>query len=95
MLLEFGARNFYSFKEGFEVSMRLGDSCPDKISKGKSYANVLAVKGANASGKTNVLKVFWFLSNFVLNSFNQKPDTELDFYSFLRMMILQIYILFF
>ena len=84
MLLEFGARNFYSFKEGFEVSMRLGDSCPDKISKGKSYANVLAVKGANASGKTNVLKVFWFLSNFVLNSFNQKPDTELDFYSFFK-----------
>jgi len=84
MLLEFGARNFYSFKEGFEVSMRLGDSCPYKISKGKSYTNVLAVKGANASGKTNVLKVFGFLSNFVLHSFNKKPNKELNFYSFFR-----------
>jgi len=82
MLLEFGARNFYSFKEGFEVSMRLGDSCPNKISKGKSYANVLAIKGANASGKTNVLKVFWFLKYFILDSFNQKPSEDLFFDSF-------------
>ena len=73
MLLEFGAKNFYSFKEGFEVSLR------NKTSK---CSNVLAIKGANASGKTNVLKVFLFLYSFVLDSFNKKPDKRLEFFSF-------------
>jgi hypothetical protein len=82
MVLEFGAKNFYSFKEGFEVSMRLGDGCPESISKGKSYANAIAVKGANASGKTNVLKVLYFLREFATNSFNKKPDSKIEFHSF-------------
>lgn len=95
MLLEFGAKNFFSFKEGFEVSLRLGDSCPKKISKNKSYANVLAVKGANASGKTNVLKVLSFLREFVTNSFNTKPDQEIKFDSyFMNDDLTEIYIIF-
>ncbi len=96
MILEFGAKNFYSFKEGFEVSMRLGDGCPKSISKGKPYTNVMAVKGANASGKTNVLKVLSFLSSFVINSFNEKPDSNIDFYSFFHNETsTSIYIIFF
>ncbi len=82
MILEFGAKNFYSFKEGFKVSMRLGDGCPESISKGKPYANVMAVKGANASGKTNVLKVLSFFKIFATNSFNDKPDSKIAFNSF-------------
>ena len=82
MILEFGAKNFYSFKEGFEVSLRLGEGCPKNISNDKPYANIMAIKGANASGKTNVLKVLSFLSNFVDNSFNQSPDSKIEFHSF-------------
>ena len=82
MVLEFGVRNFYSFKEGFKVSLRLGASCPKKISHDKAYTNVLAVKGANASGKTNVLKVLPFIRDFALNSFNLKPDEEVPFSSY-------------
>lgn len=82
MLLEFGANNFYSFKEGFEISLRLNSACPEKISHNKEYTNILAVKGANASGKTNVLKVLSFLSKFATNSFAEKPDENIHAYSY-------------
>jgi len=82
MILEFGARNFYSFKEGFEVSLRLGASCPKKITHGKCHTNVLSVKGANASGKTNVLKVLPFIREFAINSFDIKPEEKIEFSSF-------------
>ncbi len=74
MLLAYGASNFFCFKEGFEISFRLGKSCSEKISNGKEYTNVLCVKGANASGKTNALKALYFLSDFCANSFSHKPD---------------------
>jgi AAA15 family ATPase/GTPase len=82
MILEFGGRNFYSFKEGFEVSLRLSASCPKKISHNKKYTNVLALKGANASGKTNVLKVLPFIREVALNSFSLKPEEKIAFGSF-------------
>ncbi|MDY0327799.1 MAG: ATP-binding protein [Arcobacteraceae bacterium] len=78
MILEFGAKNFYSFKEGFEVDLTLNE----KNSKQK-VANVLAIKGANASGKTNVLKLLSFLPSFVKNSFTElKPDEPILINSF-------------
>lgn len=78
MLLEFGAKNFFSFKEGFEVSMR----SPKAYSKTKACIDVLAVKGANASGKTNVLKVLSFIKEFTINSFNEKPTDKIKFSSY-------------
>ncbi|WP_373033290.1 ATP/GTP-binding protein [Sulfurovum sp.] len=77
MLLKFGAQNFFSFKEGFEVSLELGQTCPKSISHNKNFANVLAIKGANASGKTNVLKVLSFIKEFVTESFSYKPEDEI------------------
>jgi AAA15 family ATPase/GTPase len=74
MILKFGAKNFYSFKEGFEVDLTLNE----KISEGKGFTNVLAIKGANASGKTNVLKLLSFISSFAKNSFSEvKPDEKI------------------
>lgn len=70
MLLEFGAKNFFSFKEGFELSLRLGKTCPAEVSNNKKFSNILAIKGANASGKTNVIKVLSFLHSFVTLSFS-------------------------
>jgi AAA15 family ATPase/GTPase len=78
MLLEFGAKNFFSFKEGFELSLRLAKDCPKDISNNKQFSNILAIKGANASGKTNVIKVLSFLNEFVTNSFSiLKPDENI------------------
>lgn len=83
MLLEFGAYNFSSFKEGFEINLRLDGNCPPEISNGESYVNLLAIKGANASGKTNVLKAYSFLSHFACHSFEAyKPDDKLSIDSF-------------
>ena len=77
MLLEFGAENFCSFKEGFEISFQKSKSSTEDI------ANIIAVKGANASGKTNVIKALSFLKNFTTNSFTYlKPDDEIDIFSF-------------
>ena len=74
MLLEFGARNFYSFDEGFEASLRLGEDCPQAISRGPEAATVVCVKGANASGKTNVLRTLVFIRDFCCHSFLRKPE---------------------
>jgi len=84
MLLKFGARNFYSFREGIEISFELGPKCPESISRKKSVSNLLCVKGANGSGKTNALRVLSFLRNFCRDSFNNKPEDKflIDSYFF-------------
>jgi len=75
MIVRFGGKNFCSFKEGFEVDLSLREK--------NSITNVLAVKGANASGKTNVLKLVQFIQSFALNSFsNLKPDEKISVDSF-------------
>ena len=82
MLLKYGARNFYSFKEGVEISFELPPSCPIEISRGKKVSNLICVKGANGSGKTNALKILSFLEDFCINSFNKKPDDKIFINSF-------------
>lgn len=77
MLLEFGFRNYFSFKEGVSISFRLDAHCPSSISQGKSFTPVLCLKGANASGKTNILRGLSFISGFVAHSFTSKPGTIL------------------
>ena len=73
MLVEFGGYNFFSFQEGFSVSLK----------NKNEISSVLAIKGANASGKTNVIKVLSFLHSFVTNSFTAlKPDEEIMVFSF-------------
>ncbi len=73
MLVEFGGYNFFSFKEGFSVSLK----------NKKDVSSILAIKGANASGKTNIIKVLSFLHSFVANSFTiLKPDEEIMIFSF-------------
>lgn len=73
MLVEFGGKNFFSFKEGFSVSFMIN----------KEVSNTLVIKGANASGKTNVLKLLSLLNFLTTNSFTQmKPDDEILLFSF-------------
>lgn len=79
MIRDFGAKNFYSFKEGFDVSFVLGKTCPSEISAGKELSNIICVKGANGSGKTNILKAIQFLSHFISNSFDYKPESLFNF----------------
>ena len=82
MLLAYGASNYACFKEGIEVSFRLGKSCPTEISKGKDYTNILCVKGANGSGKSKALHGLIFLQDFCCNSFLLKPEDQIEYNTF-------------
>lgn len=84
MLLEFGGRNFFSFREGFSVSLRLGANCPSNISGGRSYATTIGVKGANGSGKTHVLRLLSFLGHFCTKSFASDPEAALLVFPFFK-----------
>ncbi len=79
MILNFGAKNFFSFKEGFDISFELSNTCPKEISRGKNVTNILCIKGANGSGKTNILKALHFITSFITSSFELKPTSYLQF----------------
>ncbi len=82
MLVKFGAKNFYCFKEKLEISLELDGNCPQKISRGNSISNLLCIKGANASGKTRSLRILGFLKDFCTDSFGEKPDSKINIVSF-------------
>lgn len=72
MILSYEIENFYSFKEGGEI-----------ILEGKDGVSpVICLMGANASGKSNLLKGLKFLVSFCANSFNYKPDDKIPFETF-------------
>ena len=75
MLVQFEVENFLSFREPATLSMVASrdGSLPDNVwadgsGKGLRLLKSAAVFGANASGKSNLLKAVWFMRGFVLNS---------------------------
>jgi AAA15 family ATPase/GTPase len=48
-----------------------------QISQGRSFTPVVCVKGANASGKTNLLKGLSFLVTFASRSFSNDPESDI------------------
>ncbi|MBJ2210798.1 MULTISPECIES: AAA family ATPase [Pseudomonas] len=82
MIYSFGARNYFSFKDSFEVSFELNSKVPKAISQGKKASNILGIKGANASGKTNILKSLQFLSHFATRSFKSDPNQKITLSGF-------------
>ncbi|MGI6394407.1 MAG: AAA family ATPase [bacterium] len=84
MILSYGAKNFFCFKEWVEISFEQGASGRNKnISKEKPAAIALCLKGANSSGKTNGLKILSFLSYFCTYSFiSLKPEDFIPLESF-------------
>lgn len=77
MLLEYGAKNYFCFKEWVSISFKLNNNCPHEVSQGEDYATILGVKGANGSGKTNALKALSFISEFCSESWGTKPDDSI------------------
>lgn len=64
MIRKFGVKNFSCFNEGINVDFTFDGKVPKSVSQGKDYTTVLGIKGANGSGKTNIIKAIYFLSNF-------------------------------
>ncbi|MGV6488986.1 AAA family ATPase [Stenotrophomonas bentonitica] len=77
MIREFGLRNYYGFKEGVTISFALDANCPAHISNGMPFGSIMGVKGANASGKTTILRGITFLGMFAARSFNFDPDSPI------------------
>jgi uncharacterized protein len=77
MILEYGVKNFLSFREGATVSFRLDGNAPDHVAEGRDYATILCVKGANGSGKTHLLKGLAFIANFASKSFSTDPEADI------------------
>ncbi len=82
MLIEFGMKNYFCFEEGVTISFELDKNCPKTISHGKSFTTLLAVKGANGSGKTQILKGLSFLGWFCTSSFLYKPEEQMGILPF-------------
>jgi len=87
MLHKFSAKNFYSFKDTVEIKFEVNDKAPntyayiDDINETR-VSKVLTVVGANASGKTNLLKILSFLRQFIIYSYDYKPDEEIPYHPY-------------
>ncbi len=73
-------KNFYSYKDDTFVDMSLKKNSPetdyDFTYYGKKFSKVMAVMGANASGKSNLLRPLAFLSWFCGNSFKDQEKND-------------------
>jgi hypothetical protein len=83
MIRKFGFKNYFSFKEGAELSFEYDGNVPVSISKGKEIGTVIGIKGANGAGKTNLIKGLVFLSLFAcVSAQTSTKDTIIPIYSF-------------
>ena len=85
MLLNFAVTNYRSIKERQEFSLMAVDGLPheDSLIHSKDGIQILPVAllfGANASGKSNILRAFGMMRQMVLNSVRLNPDDTLDEY---------------
>lgn len=79
MLHRYAFKNFESFPDRTEVSLRLNDKAPARGWEVNSRGNqrlstVLGVMGANGAGKTRVLKPLVFAAWFLTHSFRAEPS---------------------
>jgi uncharacterized protein len=84
MLHKYAFSNFQSFRERTEVSWLLDGRVPPAVwsgaaASGERVSSVMAVIGANASGKTALLKPILFMDWFIAKSFATDPTADLPF----------------
>ncbi|RDD29704.1 abortive infection protein [Prosthecochloris sp. ZM] len=86
MLLNFTIKNFQSFRDPVSISLELNGKVPDDdrsftSDTGVRLSKALAIIGANASGKTSLVKALVFLDWFIKHSFQSKPDEQIPFFA--------------
>jgi hypothetical protein len=82
--------NFYSIRETQVIDLRIGAKVPDEEVRfgqindgsGVRIPKTVAFFGANASGKSNVLKALAFLQWFLVQSFRWPPDAPIPTFRF-------------
>jgi hypothetical protein len=85
MLIRFEIENFLSFNTKTELSMIAGKgrTFPEHIIKGKSRNDLNILKtgiiyGANASGKSNLIKAIEFAKNLIVNGTSAKDTIQVN-----------------
>ena len=89
MIRKISIENFYSIKDKQVLDLAVPSNAPDlpcfavnkKISATR-IPKVVSIFGANASGKTTVLRALGFLKWFLTDSFNQPPTNNLPLLPF-------------
>ncbi|MUL11527.1 AAA family ATPase [Aliivibrio fischeri] len=76
MIKKFGFRNFGSFKDGAEISFTYNKNTPEDTAQGQGVGTVLGIKGANGSGKTNILKALVFLHCFCTKRMGTRSNSH-------------------
>ncbi len=87
MLYRVEVENFYSIREPQVIDPRVAANVPDIPGRfapvwpgaEQRVPKTIAIFGANASGKSTVLKIVSFLANFVLHSFAAQPTHRIMF----------------
>jgi uncharacterized protein len=87
MLISYAFNNFQSFRERTEVDFSIDRKTKltnwmTELPNGDRVSKLMAVIGANGSGKTTVLKPLAFLHWFVSSSFNALPFVSIPVTSF-------------
>lgn len=83
MILEYGGRNCWSFKEWMTISMQLNKNVPEEYGFVDSKVTpILCFEGGNAAGKTVALRALSFIMDFCKNSFLRKPESQIPYESF-------------
>lgn len=88
MLLEFRVKNFRSFKDEQTFSMVASSTeslLPENVLKQEGYESVktAAIYGANASGKSNLLKAVDYFVQLIKKSTSPQPGEKMSFTPFL------------
>lgn len=76
MIKRLGVKNFFCFDDGVELNFELDGKVPDDVRQGRSFTTVLGIKGANGSGKTNLVKAISFLKHFCTKSADQDSPEQ-------------------
>ena len=90
MLRKLTVENFFSIREAQTLDLTIARNAPDPDGRfatpiegtGARFPKVVALFGANASGKTTVLRAVNFLVQFIMNSVEREPNSPLVFLSF-------------
>lgn len=87
MIHSFTCKNFYSFAEETTISLAVNDNAPQDhgyftTPYGTRLTKAAVVIGANASGKTHLLKVLPFFKWLIVDSPSSKADASIPFMPF-------------
>lgn len=85
MIISFEIQNYLSFAGASTVDLSVGLSAPDNYhflgdgTEKRRVAKIAGVYGANASGKTNLIRILPAVADFITDSFGYKLDEATPF----------------